>query len=585
MVNPVGRFSLVSALWLLVVFVGWGTPGCTVDFGSNVGHGDGGVADAARNDGGQTDASTSCGNGAMDENEECDDGAMNSDIVPNACRSNCLLAWCGDNVIDSGEECDDGPSNSDTLANACRTNCELHHCGDGIVDTGEACDDGNTTDGDDCRNNCSTANCGDGVADPGEDCDDGNDSNNDNCLNTCIYPSCGDAYVWSGREECDDGNSANNDACTDTCHNAVCGDGYVWSGQEQCDDGNANNSDACVSGCVTASCGDGYVRSGVEQCDDGNNNNNDNCVSGCVSATCGDGYTHNQGSGTEQCDDGDSSNTDGCLNSCVSADCGDGYVWFGQEDCDDNNNTAGDGCSPSCDDEDLPELTWLSSTASGWSTPTVLTYAGEIHAPTTPIQASLSIEGAGRAIFFTQSTYHVLRIPQLTWYDSGTQNADFSQLPSSGPTGGYGLGDSSSTTLTLVAGHWAYLFEYTHSNGNITFTSSDDIDTNQDWSTPEAPDPNLLTAMYLDLNNDHNWVNDTLAFACGTTGMVVGHGISITSTTLHKQEIGNCFDFYEVMGYGSFPPFGSNVSGRPTLASIKGLFYYESTNTLYAVTQ
>jgi len=460
------RILSASALWLFIVVSGALLPACLADFNGSSGQEDTGVVDgtapdgapgdAGQPDGGQTDASPSCGDGVVDSTEQCDDGPMNSDIVPNACRSNCLLPRCGDNVIDESEQCDDGPANSNTLANACRISCQQHYCGDGVLDAGEACDDGNSS-----------------------------------------------------------------------------------------------NTDACPNTCVPASCGDGFVRSGVEQCDDGN-----------------------------------SSNTDACLNTCVSASCGDGYMWSGQEECDDGNSTAGDGCSPSCDAESLPSLRWLSSTSSGWSTPWTLYYAGETHAPTTPVQAAVGVEGAGRVIFFTQSTYHVLRIPTLTWYDSGTQNLDFAQLPASGPTGGFGLDNGSSTTVTLIAGHWAHLFEYTHTGGNVSFLFSDDIDTNQDWSTPEAPDPNLLTAMYYDPDNVHGWVNDSLLSACGVgAGPVSAHIVSLTASSLHLQEIGNCFDYYNQMSYSAFPPFGITVPNRPSQSSVRGLFYYRGTGTLYAVTQ
>lgn len=45
---------------------------------------------------------------------------------------------CGDGTIDPGEECDDGALNSDTTPDACRTNCQLPSCGDGVEDTAVA---------------------------------------------------------------------------------------------------------------------------------------------------------------------------------------------------------------------------------------------------------------------------------------------------------------------------------------------------------------------------------------------------------------------------------------------------------------
>ncbi len=47
-----------------------------------------------------------CGNGILEIGEECDRGDANSDVEPDACRTNCIRADCGDGVIDSFEDCE-----------------------------------------------------------------------------------------------------------------------------------------------------------------------------------------------------------------------------------------------------------------------------------------------------------------------------------------------------------------------------------------------------------------------------------------------------------------------------------------------
>jgi hypothetical protein len=47
-----------------------------------------------------------CGNGILEEGEECDDGTLNSDTTPDACRLDCTNPGCGDGVVDSSETCD-----------------------------------------------------------------------------------------------------------------------------------------------------------------------------------------------------------------------------------------------------------------------------------------------------------------------------------------------------------------------------------------------------------------------------------------------------------------------------------------------
>ena len=62
-----------------------------------------------------------CGNGVVEGDEACDDGSLNSDDLPNACRTTCEVASCGDDTTDAGEECDDGNRvDDDFCTNACR---------------------------------------------------------------------------------------------------------------------------------------------------------------------------------------------------------------------------------------------------------------------------------------------------------------------------------------------------------------------------------------------------------------------------------------------------------------------------------
>jgi len=94
-----------------------------------------------------------CGNNIVEGSEECDNGQNNSDMQPNACRTDCTRADCGDSVTDAGEQCDDGPYNNDKIPDACRTDCRTAHCGDGVVDPeqGENCEDGNDNPYDGCH--------------------------------------------------------------------------------------------------------------------------------------------------------------------------------------------------------------------------------------------------------------------------------------------------------------------------------------------------------------------------------------------------------------------------------------------------
>ncbi len=240
-----------------------------------------------------------CGNGIANLGEECDDGNLSN---TDNCTSQCNLPVCGDGFVQPGnnEQCDNGASNSNSTPNACRTNCQLAHCGDGVTDSSEQCDDANSINTDNCISTCQLAKCGDGFVQHsiGEFCDDGNNVNGDGCSADChSFESCGNNVLDPG-ESCDDGNNNTSDACPSgihgTCEPAFCGDGFVRQNIEACDDGNNTNGDGCSANCEseaptsttpssppTPICGNGVVEAS-EECDDGNSADNDLCTSSCT---------------------------------------------------------------------------------------------------------------------------------------------------------------------------------------------------------------------------------------------------------------------------------------------------------------
>lgn len=93
-------------------------------------------------------------------------------------------ANCGNGILQDGEECDTGGESS-----ICDADCTLAICGDARINTTalEQCDDGNTISGDGCSAVCLVEFCGDGIVQVllGEECDDGNNQNGDNCSADC----------------------------------------------------------------------------------------------------------------------------------------------------------------------------------------------------------------------------------------------------------------------------------------------------------------------------------------------------------------------------------------------------------------
>lgn len=202
-----------------------------------------------------------CGDAIHNEGEECDNGVLNSDVAPDACRSDCRRSHCGDGVIDSDEQCDsenlggqtcqaygfDGGQLICDIGDCTIITRHCTQCGDGLAEGGESCDgadlggvtcaDLGFTSGDLlCQASCAfdvtvcVGGCGNGVLETGEDCD-GDDLGTSTCEDLgfasgtlgcagCHYDrsgcvgGCGNGVVEPG-EACDDGNDVGGDGCTD----------------------------------------------------------------------------------------------------------------------------------------------------------------------------------------------------------------------------------------------------------------------------------------------------------------------------------------------------------------------------------
>jgi fibro-slime domain-containing protein len=168
-------------------------------------------------------APPNCGDGALTDDEACDDG---NKVSGDGCSDTCLLAEPGFSCATPGQ--------------ACR---QIARCGDGVVAPTEPCDDGNAVLGDGCSDRCrvelgkkcegspsvcTDAVCGNNIKEGAEACDDGNTTPFDGCSPICLRePTCGAPGV----------------ACT-----SECGDGLLID--EACDDGNLVDGDGCSSTCT-----------------------------------------------------------------------------------------------------------------------------------------------------------------------------------------------------------------------------------------------------------------------------------------------------------------------------------------------
>lgn len=158
--------------------------------------------------------------------EKCDDG-VNSGKAGSCtvdCKAFVPLSSCGNGVVDANEQCDHGATNGKTN-DTCDSHCRFR-CGNGIKESGEACDDGvNNGSYGTCRSDCTlAAYCGDGVKNGNEACDDGSKNvalasayGKNVCTSVCTKaPYCGDGYVQAAFEDCD-----GSGACSATCTSSV----------------------------------------------------------------------------------------------------------------------------------------------------------------------------------------------------------------------------------------------------------------------------------------------------------------------------------------------------------------------------
>jgi hypothetical protein len=204
--------------------------------------------------------SSLCGNGDVDEGEQCDGENLGGNTCESlgytggtlrcldfalggvnfACQfitNDCTTTDCGNGEVDSDETCETCPEDVDSNPDECAcgsqtlcgndcTSCETGICQDGTCQTdpceGVVCGD------------CET--CSDGVCNP-MNCDDGNAcTTNDRCeYGGCFYDET----------SIDDGNACTDDFCDS-------GTGEVSHVSSICDDGDACTDDSCDStiGCV-----------------------------------------------------------------------------------------------------------------------------------------------------------------------------------------------------------------------------------------------------------------------------------------------------------------------------------------------
>ncbi|OMJ95821.1 hypothetical protein SteCoe_717 [Stentor coeruleus] len=107
------------------------------------------IEDPANNNTNNNETTSVCGNGIVEQNEQCDNPKDNYCV-------NCIIVppVCGNGILEKGEECDDGNLISSDGCSKCKKDSNGQICGDGLrySSSSEKCDDGNSIPNDGCTN-------------------------------------------------------------------------------------------------------------------------------------------------------------------------------------------------------------------------------------------------------------------------------------------------------------------------------------------------------------------------------------------------------------------------------------------------
>ncbi len=294
-----------------------------------------------------------CGNGLLEESEQCDDGNI---VIQDGCTG-CM--------VETGYACQGAPSMCIAVSDG--------SCGDGRVNAGETCDDGNLTVDDGCSRFCSveprfrcegsapsrclwaTARCGDAVVDIGEPCDDGNTRSGDGCSAACVVE---EPYRCGSQPS----------VCTLPLDPATFGtpppaaESAPSSSAAPAPAESASSSVAAAvpaaAPAAKASASEAYRFRPRMRAELRSQQETESAELPPLPprSGCGDGILLD-----EACDDGDTQSGDGCSDSCAVESgytcygtpsrcqilCGDSVI-ASSESCDDGNSQGGDGCSASC---------------------------------------------------------------------------------------------------------------------------------------------------------------------------------------------------------------------------------------------
>jgi hypothetical protein len=243
---------------------------------------------------------------------------------------------------------------------------------------------------------------------------------------------------------------------------------------------------------------------------------------------------------------------------------------------DDPSTDESTGGPTSCaDDPAACEAWFLPRDAASWQA--VMLGGPAALAPSSPVLAAFDIEAEQIGFVITATELIRVDLEQRAWV-SKTELADTLPDVDIAVRGAWSIPAywdmaTGREGVAIMGDDVAFIYGYDAATDAFDFDQATAF--GAEWSTMNAPDPSAIRDLWIDVTNDDGWVTNALDEVCdGANGPVGPHVAVVTDTSVHIDEAGTCFEFFDPVPYAQFAPFG--LAGAPQAERIGGALYSES---------
>lgn len=198
-------------------------------------------------------------------------------------------------------------------------------------------------------------------------------------------------------------------------------------------------------------------------------------------------------------------------------------------------------------------------------------------APSSPVLAAFDIEASRIGFVITATEVIRVDLERRTWFMKTEIGDTFPEIdvPVLGAWSIPAYWDQVLDAESIAITGADVAFIYAYDAASMTFDFDQATAFGAEWGSANAPDPSTIRDLWIDVTNDDGWVTNALNEACdGADGPVGPHVAVVTNTSVHIEDAGYCFEFFDPVPYAQFTPFG--LSGAPVADKIGGALYSES---------